>query len=137
MNDATRARARAIAALIRSMRVKRGPLSIASRLKEGAVESYSEHLAKVYANSTPTESEIVRSMTLFAGQQPQVFHSQDEIVKQNRERLNIQYGRKQIINDLTRKVLDSMTPRERLEVANGGPIPSRFILKTCGGGNDE
>jgi hypothetical protein len=119
------------------MRVKRGPLSIASRIKEAAIDSYSEHLAKVYANSTPSESDLARSMNLFAGQQPQVFLTQEEVVKQNRQRLNIEYGRKQIITDVTRKVLGSMTPRERLEVANGGPLPTRFVLKPCAGGDDE
>jgi hypothetical protein len=137
MNEATRARARAIAALIRSMRVKRGPLSITSRFKEEAIDSYSEHLAIVYANSTPSESDIVRSMNLFAGQQPQAFYTQDEVVKQNRERLGIQFGRKKVITDVTRKVLDSMTPRERLELANGGSLPTRFVLKPYGGGDDE
>lgn len=137
MNDATRARARAIAALIRSMRVQRGPLSIASRLKEPTIDGYADHLATVYANTTPTEAELLRSLNVHAGLHPQCFHTQDEIVKQNRERLGIKYGRRQTITDLTRDVLDSMTPRERLEIANGGPVPSRFILKNYVGDNDE
>lgn len=76
-------------------------------------------------------------MNLLAGQQPQVFLTQDEVVKLNRERLSIQFGRRQTITDVTRKVLDSMTPRERLELANGGPLPTRFVLKSYDGGGDE
>lgn len=133
MNDATRARARAIAALIRSMRVKRGPLSIASRLKEGAVDSYSDHLAKVYANSTPTEAELIRSLNLHAGTQPQCFNTQDEVVKANRQRLSTEQTGKRIIHDVSRAVVESLTPIEKLALSNEGKLPRRFELKTYGG----
>ena len=135
MNNATRG-ASTIAAIIRSIRVKRGPLSIASRMKEGAIDTFAEHLARVFPNGTPTEAEIIRSLNLFAGQQPQVFLSQEEQVKLNRQRLSNEYGRKQVIPDITRKVLDSMTPRERLGIANGEPLPSRFVLKPYGDDNE-
>jgi hypothetical protein len=105
-------------------------------MKEGAIDSFAEHLARVFPNGTPTETEIIRSLNLFASQQPQVFLTQEEKVKQNRERLSIQYGRKEVISDVTRKVLDRMTPRERLGVANGEPLPSRFVLKPYGADNE-
>ena len=136
MNDASRARARTIEAMLRSLRTQRGPLSIASRLKEAGLKSYSEHLAAVYANTPPTESELIRSLNLHAAQQPQCFHTPNEVVEANRERLSIQERRKAVITDVTRSVFKSMTPREKLEVANGGPLPRRFELKIYGG-DDE
>ena len=136
MNDATRARARTIAAIIRSMRVKRGTLSIASRLKAENLESFSEHLAKVYANATPTEAQIVQSLNLFAGKQPQCFDSTDQVIQSNRQRIATENTRKQVITDITRSVIKSLTPREKLAVANGEPLPRRFELKIYGG-DDE
>ena len=136
MNDATRARARAIAALIRSLRVERGSLSIASRMKQGVIDSYSEHLAKVYANNTPTEAELIRSLNLHAGNQPQCFNTHDEVVKANRQRIAAEQTRKQIIHDVTRSVIKSLTPREKLALSNEGSLPRRFELQIYGG-DDE
>jgi hypothetical protein len=136
MNDATRARARAIAVLIRSLRVKRGSLSIASRMKEGNIDSYAEHLAKVYANNTPTEVELIRSLNLHAGNQPQCFNTHDEVVKANRQRIAVEETRKQIIHDVTRSVIKCLTAEEKLSLANGSGLPRRFELKIYGG-DDE
>jgi len=137
MNDATRARARTIAAMLRSLRSKQGSLSIASRLKEGGLESYSRHLATVYPNNPPTEAELIRSLNLHAAQQPQCFYTQEEVVALNRQRLSIQQTRKQVITDIDRNVVKSLTPREKLEVANGEPLPRRFELKIYGDDTNE
>ena len=136
MNDATRARARSIAVLIRSLRVERGPLSIASRLKEGTIDSYAEHLAKVYANNSPTEAELIRSLNLHAGTQPQCFNTHDEVVKTNRQRLSNEQTRKRVIHDVSRAVVESLTPVEKLALSNEGKLPRRFELKIYGG-DDE
>jgi len=137
MNDAARARARTIAAMLRSLRSKQGSLSIASRLKEKGLESYSQHLATVYPNNPPTEAELIRSLNLHAAQQPQCFYTQEEVVALNRQRLSIQQTRKQVITDIDRNVVKSLTPREKLEVANGEPLPRRFELKIYGDDTDE
>lgn len=137
MSDATSGRTRTIAAMLRSLRAKQGSLSIASRLKEAGLESYAEHLAAVYSNIPPTEAELIRSLNLHAARQPQCFYTQEEIVKLNRERLSIQQTRKRIITDIDRNVVKSLTPREKLEVANGEPLPRRFELKIYGNDTDE
>jgi len=136
MNDAKRARGRTIAALIRSLRVKRGAFSIPNRLKEGALDSYADHLASVYVNSLPTEAELIRSLNLHAGAQPQCFYTPDEIAKANRQRLSIEQTRKQVIHDVTRKVIQTLTPEEKLSLANGCGLPRRFDLKIYGGDNE-
>jgi hypothetical protein len=118
------------------MRVERGPLSIASRLKEGTIDSYAEHLAKVYANAAPTEAELIRSLNLHLGSQPQCFLTHDDVIKASRQRIATEQTRKQIIHDVTRTVIQSLTAREKLAVANGEPLPRRFELKIYGG-DDE
>lgn len=137
MNDAKRARARAIAAMLRSLRTKQGSLSIANRQKGAGLESYAEHLADVYSNTTPTEAELIRSLNLHAAQQPQCFYTHEEVVALNRQRLSIQQTRKQVITDIDRNVVKSLTPREKLEVANGEPLPRRFELKIFGDDTHE
>lgn len=137
MNDATRARARTIATLLRSLRTKQGSLSIASRLKEAGLDSYAEHLASVYANSPPTEVELIRSLNLHAAQQPQCFHTQDEVVKANRQRLSIQETSKRVIHDVSRQVVKSLTPVEKLVLSNEGQLPRRFQLKIYGENDGE
>ena len=137
MNDATSGRTRTIATMLRSLRSKQGSLSIASRLKEGGLESFAQHLAAVYPNSPPTEAELIRSLNLHAAQQPQCFWTHDEVVKANRERLSIQQTRKQVITDIDRNVVKCLTAREKLEVANGEPLPRRFELKIYGESGDE
>lgn len=88
MNDASRRRACTIATMLRSLRAKQGSLSIASRLKEGGLDRYAEHLASVYTNAPPTEAELIRSLNLHAAQQPQCFYTQEEVVAVNRQRLS-------------------------------------------------
>ncbi len=137
MSDATRRRACTIATMLRSLRAKQGSLSIASRLKEGGLDRYAEHLASVYTNALPTEAELIRSLNLHAAQQPQCFYTQEEVVALNRQRLSIQQTRKQVITDIDRNVVKSLTPREKLEVANGEPLPRRFELKIYEDNTDE
>jgi len=130
MNAAAKARAKRIAEMIRSARAKRSVFSIYSRVKDGAIDTYSAHLATgVYVNAVPTPEELTRSMNIWLGSQPTCFLTNDEVAAQSRQRLRNEHGTTHVIRDITPSVLNSMTAAERLALSNGSGLPDRFKLR--------
>jgi hypothetical protein len=132
-NDAARPRgASAIEARMRSRRTRDGALSIFHRMNEAAIRNAADAIAHANQYRHLSEDDLTRSVQLFVQQHPDAARStEDQTALLRAKRHN--EAQKIPIRDLDNKTLARMTPRERLEIANG-EIPSRFKLL---GPNDD
>lgn len=126
--EADRARARRIAERVRSRRAVEGPYSAFGRLKPEAIEPIAAAIAATYPTTTLDEEDLRRCVLLHLGKNPAAGRSHQETTAlANRRLLNEQ--QKVVIRDVTKALLNKLTPAERLEFANSGTLPEKYILK--------
>lgn len=132
-NNAARPRgASAIEARMRSRRTKDGALSIFRRMSEAAIRNAADAIARANQYRNLSEDDLTRSVQLWCAHHPDAAKSLDEQATLLRAKRHIE-AQQIPIRDFDKKTLARMTPRERLETANG-ETPSRFKLL---GPNDD
>ena len=128
LKEADRARARRLVERVVSRRAVEGPYSVFGRLKPEAIEPMAASIAATYPNTTLDEEDLRRCALLFLGKNPAAARTAQETTALiNKRRLNEQ--QKIVIRDVNKQLLDKLTAKERLEFANTGKLPNRYILK--------
>lgn len=112
---------------IRSRRSKDGQLSIFARLDERAIANCADSIAHANPYAHLTEDDITRSVQLWSAHHPGSARSTEEQAANLRARRQIE-GRKTPVRDINRQLLQQLSPAERLNLANTGCLPDRFIV---------
>jgi hypothetical protein len=123
-----RARVRGIEARLNSRRVSDGAFSIFGRLRPEAIGPMARAIAASHPASHLDEDDLHRCAVLFIGKNPAAARSHAENTAfLNRRRMNDQA--KVVVRDVTTALLKGLSPTDRLEYANTGSLPDKYILK--------
>jgi hypothetical protein len=127
--DATKARARRYAQRIRSNRNTRGPYSVFGRIKEAHIDGCADSLGALYPSDEPSEDEFVQVLLRHESRNPQCFSTKGQIEIELRKARVEEQNHRTVVRDVNRAVITKLDPAEKLEFANTGSLPNRFVIK--------
>lgn len=128
-NEATRALERRLAARMRSHKVSDSAYSVFGRLHETHLEAAATAIARAYPTTELNDEDLRRVLMLHESRYPAAFRTTKDVSGTLSE-ARYSEQKKVVIRDITKPVLNKMTPLERLNFVNtGGELPTRFVLK--------
>jgi len=117
----------AIEARIVSERAKGGAYSCFARLKAANLSACAAHIAGIFSCREPDADELMRAVQLYQKRYPGASDTVAEITASIRTARHIEQ-RVIPVRDINKQLVNRLTALERLNLANTGRLPDRFLL---------